>query len=93
MVESIGGIDGTPPSLDIHSVHMHGHVGASFIVASNLIVVDATSNYVVVASNYASKHNRQPGKKQFKPFECVITSYSSATNPYKKSNEAQQHFF
>jgi len=71
---------------------MHGHVGASSIVASNFIIVDVTSNYVV-DSIYASKHNRQPRKKQFRPFECAITSYFRATNPYKKSNEAQQHFF
>jgi hypothetical protein len=41
---------------------MHGPVGASSIVASNFIIVDVTSNYVV-DSIYGSKHNRQPGKK------------------------------
>jgi hypothetical protein len=39
LVESIGGIHGTPPTWDIQSMHMHGSVGVSSIVTSNPIVV------------------------------------------------------
>jgi len=31
LVESIGGIDGMPLTLDVQNVHMHGSVGASLI--------------------------------------------------------------
>jgi hypothetical protein len=51
LVESISGIDGTPPALDVQSVHMHGFVGVSFIVvASNLVVIVVASNFATVAS-------------------------------------------
>jgi hypothetical protein len=44
LVESIGGIDGTPLTSDVQNVHMHGSVGANFIViASNPIVVIVVS--------------------------------------------------
>ncbi len=52
LVESIGGIDGMPLTLDVQSVHMHGFVGASSIaVASNHVIVVIISNYVALASN------------------------------------------
>jgi hypothetical protein len=62
LVESIGGIDGTPPTSNTHSMHMHGFVGANYIVTSNPIVVATISNYVVVASNFAS--NSQPTTRE-----------------------------
>jgi hypothetical protein len=46
LVESIGGIDGTPLTLDVQSMHIHGFIGVSFIDV-------ATSNYVILASNFA----------------------------------------
>jgi hypothetical protein len=39
LVESIGGIDRTPPALDIHSVHMHGHVGAILLLPQILLLL------------------------------------------------------
>jgi len=46
LVESIGGIDGTPPTLDVQSVHMHGSISTSSTAA--------TSNHVdaVIVSNF-----------------------------------------
>jgi hypothetical protein len=32
LVESIGGIDGTPLTLDVQNMHMHDFVGANFFV-------------------------------------------------------------
>jgi len=53
LVESIGGIDGTPPTSDVQSVHMHGFVGAnSTIVASNLVINATPSNFDIVVSNF-----------------------------------------
>jgi len=48
LVESIGGINGTPLASDVHSVHMHGSIDVNSIVA--------TSNHVtfVVISNFAT---------------------------------------
>jgi hypothetical protein len=52
LVESIGGIDGTPLTSDVQSVRMHGFVGVSFIVVvSNPIVVVAL-NFAIVVSNF-----------------------------------------
>jgi hypothetical protein len=52
LVESIGGIDGKPLTLDVQNMHMHNSIGASFIVvASYHVIVVTTSNYVVLASN------------------------------------------
>jgi hypothetical protein len=52
LVESIGGIDGTPLALDVQSVRMHGFVGVSYIVvASNPIVVIAL-NFAIVVSDF-----------------------------------------
>jgi hypothetical protein len=54
LVESISGIDGMSPTLDVQSVHMHGYVGASSIViALDLVDIATNSNYVV-ASNYVA---------------------------------------
>jgi len=39
LVESIGGIDGTPPALDIRNVHMHGHVGAVLLLPQILLLL------------------------------------------------------
>jgi hypothetical protein len=51
LVESIAGIDGTSPASHVQSVHMHGYIGANFIVvASNPIVVVATSNFTIIVS-------------------------------------------
>jgi hypothetical protein len=47
-----------------------------------------TKEFVVVAGS----HSQQFGKKWSRPSRCVITSYFSATNPYKKSDKAQQKF-
>jgi hypothetical protein len=41
----------------------------------------------------ATSHNQQLGKKWSEPFGCVIISYFSAINPYKKFDEAQHQFF
>jgi hypothetical protein len=48
LVESISGIDGTPPTSGVQSVHMHGFVGVS--------TTNATSNpvVIVVVSNFAT---------------------------------------
>jgi hypothetical protein len=55
LVESIGGIDGTPSTLNIQSVHIHGFVGAnSTIVASNHVVHVATSNFAIVALDFTN---------------------------------------
>jgi hypothetical protein len=53
LVESIGGIDGTPPTSDVQNVHMHGFIGASFIGAtSNPIVIVVTSNFTTVVLDF-----------------------------------------
>jgi len=50
LVESIGGIDGTPPTSNVQSVHMHGSINASYIViTSNPVVVVIASNFTIVA--------------------------------------------
>jgi hypothetical protein len=35
LVESIGGINGTPLASDVQSVHMHGFIGVSFVVTTS----------------------------------------------------------
>jgi hypothetical protein len=53
LVESIGGIDGTPPTLDVQSLHMHGFIGAkSLVVTSNLVVIVVISNFVTITLNF-----------------------------------------
>jgi hypothetical protein len=43
LVESIGGIDGTPLTSNVQSVHMHGSIGANLIaIASNPIAIITT---------------------------------------------------
>jgi len=60
LVESIGGIDGTPPTSDLQCVHIHGFVGASFtIVASNSVVDATTSNFAIVVSNSIKVQTQQ----------------------------------
>jgi hypothetical protein len=60
LVESIGGIDGTPPTSDVQCVHIHGFVGASFtIVASNPIVDATTSNFAIVVSDFTKVQMQQ----------------------------------
>jgi microcystin-dependent protein len=52
MVESIGGIDGTPLASNVQSVHTHGFVGASSTTTtSNPIVVVVASKKFTIASN------------------------------------------
>jgi hypothetical protein len=52
LVESIGGIDGTPLASNVQNMHMHGFVSASLIViASNPIVIIDASNFAIIASN------------------------------------------
>jgi hypothetical protein len=54
LVESIGGIDRMPLTINVQNMHMHGFVGASSIViASDHVIVATISNYVVFASNFA----------------------------------------
>jgi hypothetical protein len=54
LVESIGGIDGTPLASDFKNVHMHGFVSACLItIASNLITIITTSNFATIFSNFA----------------------------------------
>jgi len=55
LVESISGIDGMSPTLDVQSVHMHGYVGvSSIVIALDPIDIATTSNYVVLASNHVA---------------------------------------
>jgi hypothetical protein len=45
LVESISGIDGTPLTLDVQDVYIHGSIGVSSNVAtSNLVAVIVVSN-------------------------------------------------
>jgi hypothetical protein len=37
-----------------------------------------------------TSHNKLLGKKWSKPYGCAITSHFNVTNPYKKSDDAQQ---
>jgi hypothetical protein len=48
LVESMGGIDGTPLASDVQSLHMHGSISVSSIAT--------TSNHVaiIVVSNFAT---------------------------------------
>jgi hypothetical protein len=49
LVESIGGINGTPLASDVQSVNMHGFVGASSIITtSNPTVAAIASNFIEV---------------------------------------------
>jgi hypothetical protein len=50
LVESIGGIDGTPPTSNVQNVHMHGSIGASSTTITSNHVVAIASNFTIVAS-------------------------------------------
>jgi hypothetical protein len=53
LVESINGINGTPPASNVQSVHMHGSIGVNSIVAiSNHVVVVVVSNFATVVSDF-----------------------------------------
>jgi hypothetical protein len=56
LVESIGGIDGTPPTLDVHIVHMYGSIGVNFTVATSNHVVVFVSNFATVALDSIEVH-------------------------------------
>jgi hypothetical protein len=60
LVESIGGIDGMPPTSNVSNMHMHGFVVVnSTIVVLNLVDIVVTSNYVIVASNFVEVEMQQ----------------------------------
>ncbi len=78
LVESIGGIDGTPPTLDVQSVHMYGSIGASFIVAtSNHVDVVAISNFVIVALYSIQFQKQQLATIQVQAITCKSHSGTS----------------
>jgi hypothetical protein len=45
---------------------------------------------LVIIGKIAERNHSQQLKKWFKPIGCAIIAFFDATNPYKKSNEAQQ---
>jgi len=57
------------------------------------VVESAHPKLAITKELVVVNHNWQFGKKQSRPFECAITSYFGASNPYKKFDEAQQQIF
>jgi hypothetical protein len=45
---------------------------------------------LVILEKIANRNHSQQLKKWFKPIGCAMIAFFGATNPYKKSNEAQQ---
>ncbi len=65
LVESIGGIDGTPPTLDVQNVHMHGSISVNFIAAtSNHVDAIVLSNFATIALYFTEVQKQQLGTIQ-----------------------------